>query len=69
MAAAAVFRESEQGFDGVRSRKNRAEAQAALSGAGEADTRTAMNEYVMNLWHSRDDSISRFGKRFCRICK
>nr|DAI06890.1 MAG TPA: hypothetical protein [Microviridae sp.] len=58
------FRESEQDLMASEAEKNRAEAEASLAAAGESTSRTSMNEYVMDLWHSRDDSIAASAKRF-----
>lgn len=58
------WREAEMDLMKSQAEKNRADAGAAEAAAGESTTRTAMNEYVMNLWHSRDESVSASAKRF-----
>ena len=49
--------------------KNRADAKAAEASAGLSQSQTNMNDYVMNLWQSRDESIAASARKFAENLK
>lgn len=49
--------------------KNRADAKAAEASAGLFQSQTNMNDYVMNLWQSRDESIASSARKFAETVK
>ena len=61
--------EAQRDLAASQAEKNRADAKAAESAAGVSESQSKMNDYVMNLWQSRDESIAASAKAFAENVK